>query len=238
MATLRQQIATNMLRVTRFRDLTKAVSTYRPNDDLEIIRRAYDFSLQNHTGQSRASGEPYVVHPLEVAMILADMKMDANAIAAGLLHDCVEDTIGDDRRRAQRIRRAGRASGRRRHQDQQNRFRHPRRAPGRESAQDDARHGRRRPRGAHQTRRPPAQYAHARCASARSPREDRPRDAGDLRSDRAPTRHGQNPRRTRRPRVPIRRSHRLPAGSRRSRAAPQRRAKNSFSRLSGSSATS
>ena len=44
MATLRQQIATNMLRVTRFRDLTKAVSTYRPNDDLEIIRRAYDFS--------------------------------------------------------------------------------------------------------------------------------------------------------------------------------------------------
>jgi guanosine-3',5'-bis(diphosphate) 3'-pyrophosphohydrolase len=92
MATLRQQIATNMLRVTRFRDLTKAVSAYRPNDDLEIIRRAYDFSLQNHTGQSRASGEPYVVHPLEVAMILADMKMDANAIAAGLLHDCVEDT--------------------------------------------------------------------------------------------------------------------------------------------------
>jgi GTP diphosphokinase / guanosine-3',5'-bis(diphosphate) 3'-diphosphatase len=92
MATLRQQIATNMLRVTRFRDLTKAVSTYRPNDDLEMIRRAYDFSLQNHTGQSRASGEPYVVHPLEVAMILADMKMDANAIAAGLLHDCVEDT--------------------------------------------------------------------------------------------------------------------------------------------------
>jgi guanosine-3',5'-bis(diphosphate) 3'-pyrophosphohydrolase len=92
MATLRQQIATNMLRVTRFRDLTKAVSSYRPNDDLEIIRRAYDFSLQNHTGQSRASGEPYVVHPLEVAMILADMKMDANAIAAGLLHDCVEDT--------------------------------------------------------------------------------------------------------------------------------------------------
>src|SRR5246500_3738635 len=92
MATLRQQIATNMLRVTRFRDLTKAVSTYRPNDDLEIIRRAYDFSLKTHTGQSRASGEPYVVHPLEVAMILADMKMDANAIAAGLLHDCVEDT--------------------------------------------------------------------------------------------------------------------------------------------------
>ena len=92
MATLRQQIATNMLRVTRFRDLTKAVSTYRPNDDLEIIRRAYDFSTQNHTGQSRASGEPYVVHPLEVAMILADMKMDANAIAAGLLHDSVEDT--------------------------------------------------------------------------------------------------------------------------------------------------
>ncbi len=92
MATLRQQIATNVLTVTKFRDLLKKVRANRPNDDLEIVRKAYDFSLQHHSGQTRASGEPYLVHPLEVAYILADMKLDTTAIAAGLLHDSVEDT--------------------------------------------------------------------------------------------------------------------------------------------------
>ncbi len=92
MATLRQQLATNVLRVTRFRDLMKQVRAYRPNDDLELIRRAYDFSLRYHTGQTRASGEPYLVHPLEVACVLAEIKLDTVAIAAGLLHDLVEDT--------------------------------------------------------------------------------------------------------------------------------------------------
>src|SRR5437868_1673599 len=92
MATLRHQIATNVLTVTRFRDLLKRVRAYRPNDDLAIIRKAYDYSLRHHTGQSRASGEPYLVHPLEVACVLAEMKLDPVAIAAGLLHDSVEDT--------------------------------------------------------------------------------------------------------------------------------------------------
>src|SRR6476469_6213532 len=92
MATLRHQIATNVLTVTRFRELTKAVESYRPNDNLDIIRKAYDYSLKHHEGQSRASGEPYLVHPLEVALVLAEMKMDPVAIAAGLLHDSVEDT--------------------------------------------------------------------------------------------------------------------------------------------------
>src|SRR5690349_4013312 len=92
MATLRQQIATNVLTATKFRELLKLVSQNRPNDDLEIIRRAYEFSLQHHEGQSRASGEPYLVHPLEVALVLAEMKLDSTAIAAGLLHDAVEDT--------------------------------------------------------------------------------------------------------------------------------------------------
>ena len=64
----------------------------RPNDDLELIRKAYEFSQKHHAGQSRASGEPYLVHPLEVALVLAEMKMDPVAIAAGLLHDSVEDT--------------------------------------------------------------------------------------------------------------------------------------------------
>src|ERR1700731_3589143 len=92
MATLRQQIATNVLTATRFRDLLKLVRENRPGDDFDIIQRAYEFSLQHHTGQTRASGEPYLVHPLEVALVLAEMKLDSTAIAAGLLHDSVEDT--------------------------------------------------------------------------------------------------------------------------------------------------
>ncbi|HWR34968.1 MAG TPA: bifunctional (p)ppGpp synthetase/guanosine-3',5'-bis(diphosphate) 3'-pyrophosphohydrolase [Clostridia bacterium] len=92
MATIRQQIATNVLTVTKFRDLLKKARVNRPNDDLELVRRAYDFSLLNHSGQTRASGEPYLVHPLEVATLLAEMKLDTTAIAAGLLHDSVEDT--------------------------------------------------------------------------------------------------------------------------------------------------
>jgi len=92
MATLRQQFATNVLTVTKFRELMRRMRVNRPNDDLELIRKAYEFSQKHHAGQSRASGEPYLVHPLEVALVLAEMKMDPVAIAAGLLHDSVEDT--------------------------------------------------------------------------------------------------------------------------------------------------
>lgn len=92
MASLRHQIATNVLTVTRFRDLLRIVGENRPNDDLALVRRAYDFSLEHHSGQTRASGEPYLAHPLEVAIILAEMRLDTTAIAAGLLHDSVEDT--------------------------------------------------------------------------------------------------------------------------------------------------
>src|SRR6202162_5514439 len=92
MATLRQQIATNVLTVTRFRELMKKLRENRPNDDLNLVKKAYEFSQKHHAGQSRASGEPYLVHPLEVANVLADMKMDSISVAAGLLHDSVEDT--------------------------------------------------------------------------------------------------------------------------------------------------
>jgi GTP pyrophosphokinase len=92
MGTLRQQLATNMLSVTRFRELMRKLRENRPNDDLELVKKAYDFSQKHHAGQTRASGQPYLVHPLEVALVLADMKMDPVAIAAGLLHDSVEDT--------------------------------------------------------------------------------------------------------------------------------------------------
>ena len=92
MTTLREQIATTTLTVTKFRDLLKQMRDNRPGDDLEIVRKAYDFSQKHHAGQTRASGEPYLVHPLQVALVLAEMKMDPVAIAAGLLHDSVEDT--------------------------------------------------------------------------------------------------------------------------------------------------
>ena len=92
MASLRQQIATTTLTLTKFRDLMKRMQENRPHDDLTIVKKAYDYSLKYHDGQSRASGEPYLVHPLEVALVLAEMKMDPVAVAAGLLHDSVEDT--------------------------------------------------------------------------------------------------------------------------------------------------
>src|SRR5216683_5891090 len=92
MTTLREQIATNMLTVTKFRELLRDMKENRPNDDLELVRKAYEFSQKQHSGQQRASGEPYLVHPLEVALVLAELKMDAVAVAAGLLHDSVEDT--------------------------------------------------------------------------------------------------------------------------------------------------
>ena len=75
-----------------FQTLLATVRLNRPADDLEIIRKAWQFCLQQHDGQKRASGEPYVIHPLEVGQVLAELKMDSTAIAAGLLHDAVEDT--------------------------------------------------------------------------------------------------------------------------------------------------
>ena len=92
MASFREHIATSALTATRFRDLLDIARANRPNDDLDIVRRAYEISLQHHSGQQRASGEPYLVHPLEVAILLAEMKLDTTAIAAGLLHDSIEDT--------------------------------------------------------------------------------------------------------------------------------------------------
>jgi guanosine-3',5'-bis(diphosphate) 3'-pyrophosphohydrolase len=77
----------------RFEDLLDKVRGYSPDADLELLRRAYVFSALEHKGQVRHSGEPYLVHPLEVADILADMKLDAVCVSAGLLHDVVEDTL-------------------------------------------------------------------------------------------------------------------------------------------------
>ena len=77
----------------RFEDLVEKVRAYSPDPDVELLRRAYVFSAFEHRGQVRHSGEPYLIHPLAVADFLADMKLDAVTIAAGLLHDVVEDTL-------------------------------------------------------------------------------------------------------------------------------------------------
>src|SRR5215213_9333691 len=77
----------------RFEDLLEKVRAYAPDADVELLRRAYVFSAFEHKGQVRHSGEPYLIHPLAVADFLADMKLDVVAVAAGLLHDVVEDTL-------------------------------------------------------------------------------------------------------------------------------------------------
>ncbi len=78
-----------MIRIT---DILDKLYEYFPDADVDIIDRAYIFSARVHAGQLRLSGEPYLSHPLEVANILAEMKLDPVSIAAGLLHDVVEDT--------------------------------------------------------------------------------------------------------------------------------------------------
>ena len=76
----------------KFARLLAECDLNRPGDDLEPIRQAWAFCLEQHEGQKRASGYLYAGHPLEVALVLAELKMDSTAIAAGLLHDAVEDT--------------------------------------------------------------------------------------------------------------------------------------------------
>jgi GTP diphosphokinase / guanosine-3',5'-bis(diphosphate) 3'-diphosphatase len=79
----------------RFEDIYETVKRHHAGADLDILRKAYIFSAVEHKGQTRASGEPYLVHPLEVAAILADMRMDPACVAVGLLHDVLEDTLTD-----------------------------------------------------------------------------------------------------------------------------------------------
>ena len=77
----------------RFEDLEEKVQRYHPSADLELLRKAYVFSAREHKGQVRQSGESYLSHPLQVANILAEMKLDVACVSVGLLHDVVEDTL-------------------------------------------------------------------------------------------------------------------------------------------------
>ena len=77
----------------RFEDVERKVERHHPEADLDLLRRAYIYSAKAHKDQVRASGEPYLIHPISVAAILADMKMDVATVSTGLLHDVVEDTL-------------------------------------------------------------------------------------------------------------------------------------------------
>lgn len=79
-----------------YQDLIKRVRKYHPSDDISLIEKAYKVAYNAHKDQVRKSGEPYIIHPLCVAIILADLELDKETIVAGLLHDVVEDTILTD----------------------------------------------------------------------------------------------------------------------------------------------
>ena len=76
-----------------YEELVKSIKRYHPSDDLTMIKKAYQIAYDAHKDQKGKSGEPYIIHPLCVAIILADLEMDKETIAAGILHDVVEDTV-------------------------------------------------------------------------------------------------------------------------------------------------
>ena len=75
-----------------YESMMQAIARYAPSADLEVIQRAYEYADEKHKNQLRKSGEPYIIHPLAVAEIVAEIGLDTDAIAAALLHDCLEDT--------------------------------------------------------------------------------------------------------------------------------------------------
>jgi guanosine-3',5'-bis(diphosphate) 3'-pyrophosphohydrolase len=88
---------------SRFIELIEKVRQTRPASDIELLRRSYEFAAEQHRTQFRKSGDPYLIHPLEVAHILADMKLDITTLCAALLHDVVEDTRISTERIAERF---------------------------------------------------------------------------------------------------------------------------------------
>ena len=93
-----------------YKDLIRSIRKYHPSDDISLIEKAYKIAHEAHKDQKRKSGEPYIIHPLCVAIILADLEMDKETIASGILHD----VVGYDVRRAlQGVWTGGSAFGRR-----------------------------------------------------------------------------------------------------------------------------
>ncbi len=167
-----------------FAELMAKAHEARPRDDLAQLEKAFRFASEHHKLQIRDSGDPYMVHPLLVAHLLADMKMDLVSMETGLLHDVVEDTS------------VGALRGRR-HQAEQAGFLLGRRAAGRELPQDAAGDGERYPGHHREAGGPAAQHAHARFRPrAGAARAHRARNHRDLRPDSAPPGYGQDARRT------------------------------------------
>ena len=75
-----------------YNELIASIKKYHPSTDITLIQKAYETAREAHKDQKRKSGEPYIIHPLCVAIILADLELDKETIVAGLLHDAVEDT--------------------------------------------------------------------------------------------------------------------------------------------------
>src|SRR5271170_7873810 len=74
-------------------EIIDRVRSYQPSADADLIKRAYDFSYRMHDGQTRKSGDPYIIHPVSVAGIITELRLDTASVCAGLLHDVVEDTL-------------------------------------------------------------------------------------------------------------------------------------------------
>ncbi len=87
------ELATAPKRMLQVTDIIQRVQAYQPAADAQLITRAYDYSFRMHAGQKRKSGEPYIVHPISVAGIITDLRLDTASVCAGLLHDVVEDTL-------------------------------------------------------------------------------------------------------------------------------------------------
>ena len=77
----------------RLNDILDKVTSYNPGADLNLIRKAYVYCAKVHQGQTRLSGEPYLIHPLETGWILAELRLDVASVVTGLLHDTIEDTL-------------------------------------------------------------------------------------------------------------------------------------------------
>ena len=153
-------------------ELVERVKAYDPDADEALLNKAYVYAMKAHGKQFRASGDPYFAHPLEVAAILTDLKLDVATIVTALLHDTVEDTLVTYEDIKDQFRRRDRRSGRRRHQALAARTVLRAHQAGGEFPQADAGDVERHPRAAGQARRPAAQHAHA-AASSQDPEKRR-----------------------------------------------------------------
>ena len=212
-------------RMMRQYDLVERVRSYNPDTNEDLLNRAYVYAMKAHGTQTRASGDPYFSHPLEVAAILTDLKLDDATIVAALLHDTIEDT---EATRAEIDHIFGHEIGalvEGPHQAEAAGAGLARGQAGREPAQAAAGDRRRRPRAADQARRSPAQHAHAGIRAAGLAPPHRRGDARHLCAARRPHGHAGDARGARGSLVPHARSGSLCGGDaaagRAGRAQPQ-----------------